>query len=374
MLGIPRPTPGVNHKHYMSRTEKKSSANGNGDKASNAPDGDVTPKILVVEDDPDQCQLICEALRMHYGADPQHIVGVQSAAECLKTDLKIFDVILQDYHLQDMDGLKLTERILARADIPVIFVTGENDSAVAIEAIRHGAQDYIVKLGDYLFTIPIVVAKNIDQHRIKKENQRLRQELEETLSKLNLKNAQLTESLAKLEQMAVTDHLTGLGNRRQLSRILQRDYEEAIRYGFDLTCCMCDLDGYKILNDTLGHRLGDEVLVMTAEVIRYSLRSTDVAARYGGDEFVVVLPHTSLQKGIEVSGRITETLAETMKQNPKIAVPVTMSIGVASIKKDHPTSADSLISMADKALYVAKVRGKNSIVSYGEAFVSQTRG
>ncbi len=330
------------------------------------------PKILVVEDDPDQRQLICEALRMHYSDDQgDNIIGVESADECLRQELGSFDVVLQDYHLQDMDGMELTERILARVDIPVIFVTGENDSAVAIEAIRHGAQDYIVKLGDYLFTIPIVVEKNIDQHRVKKENERLRGELEEMLSELNLKNAQLQESLEKLQQMAVTDHLTGLGNRRQFSRILQRDYEEAMRYGFDLTCCMCDLDGYKKLNDTLGHQVGDEVLVSTAEVIRSSLRSTDVAARYGGDEFVVVLPHTSIQKGTEVAQRIRESLQQKIKENPKIRLPVTMSIGVASLKSDKPASADALVAMADRALYAAKDGGRNSIICYSRVFSGQ---
>lgn len=324
------------------------------------------PRILVAEDDDDQRELICESLRIHYN-DPQgrRIVSVSSAHECLAQDLKSFDIILQDYYLGDMPGLELLDRILAQADLPVVFVTEENIAATAAEAIQHGAEDYVLKLGDYLFSIPVIVDKSIRQHRMKKENERLQKELESMLNQLQLKNIQLRESLDKLKTMATTDHLTGLANRRRFSEILDRYYGEAFRYGFDLSCCMCDLDDYKQLNDTLGHQVGDKILEMTAEVIRSSLRKTDIAARYGGDEFVLLLPHTSVDRAIAVGERIRQQLAEQSGKNSKLNHTVTMCIGVASLEVDHPTTADALVSMSDRAMYAAKDRGKDQIVTFG---------
>ncbi|MCK4601597.1 MAG: diguanylate cyclase, partial [Phycisphaerae bacterium] len=293
-------------------------------------DSGKCPRILVVEDDCDQRQLICETLCMHYrDKDGENIVGVASAAECLQQDLESFDVVLQDYHLCDMDGLELLRHIISQADLPVIFVTGENDSAVAAEAIRRGAQDYILKLGDYLFAIPVIVDKNIHQHDIKRENIRLQRELETMLSELRVKNKQLEESLEKVRTMATIDHLTGLDNRRQFNETLERYFSEAIRYGFDLTCCMCDLDHFKEFNDTFGHQLGDELLVMTAEVVRSSLRSTDVAARYGGDEIVLLLPHTLIERGLAVAERIRHELVVRAEEVDSVRGNVTISIGIA---------------------------------------------
>ncbi|MHC4717141.1 MAG: diguanylate cyclase [Planctomycetota bacterium] len=329
-------------------------------------DDPVTPRALVVEDDPDQLELICDAMRMYFHDRPgTHVVGVRNGAEAMAQDLSQFDAVLLDFQLPDISGLELLEKILQVRDIPVIFVTGNNSSATAAEAIRRGAQDYLVKLGDYLFAVPVVVEKNIRQHRLKKENRRLQGELEASLEEIRVKNTQLEESLKKMQTMADTDHLTGLANRRAFSVMLERYYNEATRYDFDLSCAMCDLDQYKILNDTLGHQIGDRILVTTADVIRSTLRGSDTAARYGGDEFVLLLPHTAMEMALNVGERIRRELAAATTAHTK-SRGVTLSIGIASLRSDKPESADALVSMADRALYVAKDRGKNCIVTFGE--------
>lgn len=325
------------------------------------------PNILIVEDDEDQGMLAREALCMYYDdPDGTNITTVATGAECLTLDLKAFDIVLLDYYLPDMGGLDLIDAILARAEIPVIFVTGENDASTAAEAMQHGAVDYVVKLGDYLFALPVLIDKNIDQYRIKTDNTRLQRELEAMLSELRVKNIQLEESLERLEVMAATDPVTGLANRRRFSELLNRYYGEALRYGFDLTCCMCDLDHYKEFNDTFGHQAGDEILVGTAGIICTSLRESDTAARYGGDEFVLILPHTAISRALAVGKRIREELAAMGGQYGQVGSALSLSIGVASLSANKPNSADELVTMADRALYIAKDNGKDRIVVYGQ--------
>ncbi len=329
------------------------------------------PRVLIVEDDPDQRELIEEVLRSYFsGSDGEAIVSVGSAAECLALELEGFDVVLLDYNLPDCEGLSLLKQILQRADLPVIFVTGENVTTTAVEAIRAGATDYMVKLGDYLFAIPILVEKNIRQHQIQQENRSLQGQLQASLEEIRVKNAQLEESLVKLERAAATDHLTGLSNRRHFGVMLDRTYSEAVRYNFDLSCLMLDLDNYKTLNDTLGHQMGDKILIITAQVIQANLRTSDLAARYGGDEFVLLLPHTSVDMAVTVGERIRKEMVQTCRQYLATDCGLGMSVGVASLRQHQPTRADDLVALADKALYIAKDAGRNCISVFGQQTVA----
>lgn len=173
-------------------------------------------RILIIEDDDDQRELMRETLEDRFG--PGTTAGAASGQESLLTDLAAFDLILSDYNLPDCNGIELLEKIRARCDTPVIMVTGENVSNIATEAIRRGATDYIVKFGDYLFTIPLVVEKSLMIAKIKRENESLRTELEAALSEVQQKNIQLEQSLRRVEEVAATDPLTGLYNRRHLDR------------------------------------------------------------------------------------------------------------------------------------------------------------
>src|SRR5206468_11367361 len=157
---------------------------------------------------------------------------------------------LSDYNLPDGTGMELLEEIGKRCTTPVIMVTGQNVGEIAAEAIRKGATDYVVKVGDYLFTIPLVIEKNLTVANVKRENESLRGELEIALAELQYKNAQLEESLRTVEEMAATDPLTGLYNRRHFGRVLEQLFAEAQRMSSDLACVMIDMDGFKQLNDS----------------------------------------------------------------------------------------------------------------------------
>ena len=325
------------------------------------------PRILIVDDDPDHCQLMSDSLLMYYEAGcGDQIKCVFSGKECLSEPLEKYDVILLDMYLPDILGLEVLDGILGMADVPVIFVTGEQDLTVAAEAIEKGAQDYVVKHGDYLLAIPAIVQKNISLHRIKLEKDHLQSRLRWMVQELRSKNEQLKESMEKLRYMATRDSLTDLVNRRYFNEQLARQFNEATRYSIDLSCCMIDLDNFKQFNDTLGHQLGDELLQITAEEIRSSLRGPDIAGRYGGDEFVLLLPHTSAEEAISVVQRIRENMVREFQNNQRLRVPVTLCVGISSLQSDYPTTHHELVSMADQALYYAKDLGKNRIMLFSK--------
>ncbi len=328
------------------------------------------PRVLIVEDDPDQRGMICETLREHFGQGQAHLVAVATGRECLSQDLDRFDIVLLDHNLPDTTGMKLLETILAEHDLPAVFVTGENAASIAAEAIRCGAQDYVVKAGDYLFALPVIIEKNLRLHRIKQDNALLQTKLTATLEEIRVKNAQLEETLQKVAEMAATDHLTALANRRVFAQTLEHSFDEALRYGFDLCCAMCDVDNFKRLNDVLGHQAGDRVLVATAEAIRANIRASDTAARYGGDEFVILFAHASAEMAIRAAQRICQHLNEATRQFTRTGAGETLSVGIASLLSDRPASATALVAMADRALCVAKARGKDCIVRFADCQLS----
>jgi diguanylate cyclase (GGDEF)-like protein len=315
--------------------------------------GPVYPRILVADDDPDQVELQSELLRAHF---PQStITWAPSCTEARGMDLSQFDVGIFDLQLPDGNGIELLKSVRATHDLPVIIVTGDRSGSSAADAVRNGAVDFVVKHGDYLRVVPIVVEKALAMIEIKRVNRRLEKEL-------RLRNAELERLNVQLREMAARDSLTGLYNRRHFGELLVQLYAEARRYNTDLTCMMMDLDNFKRVNDALGHQTGDRLLQLTSRVIRESIRESDVAVRYGGDEFVVVLPRTMPSEAQSLAKRILIRFRqELLTMLPEASI-ATLSIGLASREQDQPPSADALVSLADEALYLAKAGGKDRIM------------
>lgn len=166
----------------------------------------------------------------------------------------------------------------------------------------------------------------------------------------------------QLKELASKDPLTALYNRRHLGEVLTRRFSEAERYGTDLSCLMIDLDNFKHVNDRFGHEMGDHLLVLTAGVIQSELRGADVGARFGGDEFCVLLPHTSAEQAWQVGERIVERFQQEVRSEVSAGgSDFGISVGVAGMQELKLVHADQLMKAADQALYGAKDAGKNRI-------------
>ena len=175
------------------------------------------------------------------------------------------------------------------------------------------------------------------------------------------------------QELLSTDPLTGLYNRRYFFGIVNALTSEAARYGHPITFMLLDLDHLKMVNDTYGHAKGDLALQHLANSIHYVTRASDIAARFGGDEFVIFLPQTDTAQAVYLAERLREHLASTPVPNIGDNFFITLSIGMTSVSASYESvSIDSLMEQADRALYQAKQSGRNQVcvwtISGGETF------
>ncbi len=183
------------------------------------------------------------------------------------------------------------------------------------------------------------------------------------ISKLNEELEQrVQQRTMQLRELAARDPLTGLYNRRHFNEVLGQCFAEAKRYGTELACMMIDLDHFKAVNDRFGHQIGDDLLVLTAMTISTEMRTSDIAARFGGDEFIILLPQTDTAQARVLAERFTEKLAINMKEQFP-ACGAKASVGIGCIVDVTTEDADGLIRVADNALYEAKKSDTESIVA-----------
>lgn len=322
------------------------------------------PNVLLIEAEAATAYAVRSALQDHFHADcVRHCPNVALALQC---DVTTTDIVLTCMHLPDGTGLNLLERLLARRpDLPIVIVTSLSSIDTALQAIHSGAYDYVAKVGDWMAVLPLIVEKNLALWRTRQENLRLQLQLTHTAEELQIKNRQLEEAVDKLKAMALTDGLTGLANRRAFNQALEQSFQQCSRYGHDLACIMIDVDGFKTYNDTHGHQQGDNLLQLLGRVLQANCRGSDLAGRYGGDEFVLLLPETDLATARLVAKRISDQWAiscgglRTCITGPPGR---TLSMGLACLTQSHPADPDQLLAQADQALYRAKQLGKACLV------------
>jgi diguanylate cyclase (GGDEF)-like protein len=204
-----------------------------------------------------------------------------------------------------------------------------------------------------------------ERHVLLRENERLVQELKQANANLERQVAVRTEELsranAKLSELAMTDPLTRVGNRRALFQRFQEEIDRAERYDRAISLAMIDVDHFKAFNDMEGHICGDEALKKIAAVLAANIRKTDFLGRYGGEEFLVLMPETKIGVGLEISHRLRTAVEAAVFQGKQKPAYLTVSLGLASYPQ-HGLTPKLLVDQADQALYEAKQEGRNRIV------------
>jgi two-component system, cell cycle response regulator len=169
---------------------------------------------------------------------------------------------------------------------------------------------------------------------------------------------------AKLEKLAITDYLTGIYNIRYFYSRLEEEFSRAERYQMPLSCIMLDIDHFKKINDSYGHRIGDFILREFAQIVKRYTRKSDLLARYGGEEFILLLPQTSLKGALIEARRLQKVVREIRFRQIKEGQGITVSFGISCFPDKEVKNSDDLINFADNALYKAKEKGRDLIVSH----------
>jgi two-component system cell cycle response regulator len=301
-----------------------------------------TGRILLIEDRPETVKSLSAALC------PQNILVVIDGFEGTLTQARSgdFDLIMVSLGLRDYDGLRLCSQLRSLPEgrnVPILVLVSEGDRRKLHQALEMGVNDYLTRPVDR----NELIARVRTQLRKKRYADRLR------------------ENVYLSVEMAVTDQLTGLHNRRYLTRHLETLLKNNAENGKRLAILIIDVDFFKSINDTFGHDIGDEVLREFARRISENIRGIDLACRYGGEEFVVVMPETDANLAWTVAERLRKSVEITPFRisAPAAEVNVTVSVGVAD-SDDPAMTADALLRQADQALYAAKRDGRNRVVAH----------
>lgn len=305
-------------------------------------------RILVVDDDPETGRL----LRSWFAGGPYEILVAEGGLPGLRrAATETPDLVLLDLRMPDLDGISVARRLKeepATRSIPVVLLTACRDLDAKVEAFSAGVDDYVTKPFEF---------EEVDA-RVRSMLRR-----RDLLSNLESTVRDLTVTNAELEQLLVVDEKTGLYNFREFQRRLKDEWQRAERYATPLSLVMLDLDHFKRINDSLGHQAGDRVLREFATLVAGGARANDVAVRYGGEEFAVILPHTDAAMAARVAERIRTAVREFVFLEEEQPVQVTVSAGVATYPSTPDLdSVDALLRAADLALYEAKERGRDRVV------------
>ena len=309
----------------------------------------VTSRILVVDDHEDNVEL----LRVRLEAWGYAVETASDGEEALdKIHTAPPDLILLDVMMPAVDGNEVARRVKhdrALPFIPIIMQTALDSTENKVEGLEAGADDYITK--------PIEFAELKARLRSMLRIKRLQEELEE-------RERQLLEANERLKYMSRTDALTGLENRRATERQLELMFAHSERYKEPLSCVMSDLDRFKSVNDEHGHHAGDAVLKQFASILKRAAREIDAVGRYGGEEFIVLLPGTPLDAATTFSERVRKQVEDHTFVFDGGSVRRTASFGVAAWPHPRVTTSDRLVRAADDALYVAKETGRNRVIRF----------
>ncbi|MCL2186288.1 MAG: diguanylate cyclase [Treponema sp.] len=322
----------------MESNTEKINNNSNGVSGTKAQSKTKKNSLLIVDDENANLKILTHILGQDYT-----IYTATNGKNAIKKALELLpDMILLDILMPEMDGYQ-TLSIIKNTEIinkiPVVFITGLDSEEDEEKGLSLDAADYITKP----FSAPVV--------------------------KLRVRNQiQIVNQMRTIEHLSMIDQLTHLPNRRSFDNRLVVEWRQAIREQTHISLLMMDLDKFKSFNDTYGHQQGDVILKVVSKVFDDSLRRpADFAARWGGEEFTVLLPNTPLEGAIEVAENIRSNVEKTIIKNTtgdnKGDIKITISIGVNSVMPTQQDSIDTFITNADEALYIAKKTGRNKVAA-----------
>ena len=265
------------------------------------------------------------------------VIDTVSGREALEiVESEKVDLILLDIMMPDMDGYEVCQKLksnVSTKDIPVVFITAKIDEESIEKAYSVGGVDYVTK--------PFLP--------------------KELLARVN-RELQLKSYQEELKLLASTDALTKLYNRRYFNELAKNILKGERRSSCELSLMILDIDKFKNINDTYGHHVGDDTIVFVADVLRESQRESDVICRYGGEEFVVMLPKTSLENAVFVAEKIRKRIAERVVcVGGEESFGITVSIGVSQVNILVEPNIEDALKRADNALYEAKNLGRNRV-------------
>jgi diguanylate cyclase (GGDEF)-like protein len=288
-------------------------------------------KVLVVEDSAFSRKHLCKLLQVHQ----YHVLESSSGKKALKIldehpDIKLAII---DYYMPDMDGLELTRRIrekFPKEEFAIIGISAQGSNIISAQFLKHGANDFITK--------PFVN--------------------EEFYCRIT-QNIEMLEYLDKIKIASHKDFLTNLYNRRYFFESGQLLYANSVRKNITISVAMLDIDHFKHINDTYGHKTGDAVLQQIAWTLRKRFRSSDIVSRFGGEEFCILTSNMDPQHAYKVFDEVREMIKQLGFSVNNDTIHVTISIGVCTQLK---RSLEEMINEADKMLFEAKRQGRDQVI------------
>ena len=321
-------------------------------------------KILIVDDSADNITLTSLVLEK----DEYTIISAENGRDALrKAQTEQPDVILLDIQMPEMDGFEVCRRLKAdeeTSSIPVLFLTAKHKDIDSMSlGLSLGAEDYIVKpFSSIELRARVSVLARLKRHMDELGDKN--RELAVANGTLEDTNEQLIQAQKALEQMAITDPLTALYNRRYFTERLAEAFALIDREPVVIHLIMLDLDHFKNVNDTYGHQVGDAVLLQFSHILRRAVRKNDIIARIGGEEFVIAMLKIPSNRAHMAADRIRDEVEKYQFEAEGYTLSLTTSVGVASfpdMKTETPT-LEWMLHEADNALYYAKTHGRNRTV------------
>jgi two-component system, cell cycle response regulator len=308
-------------------------------------------KILIVDDYPANIKVLGELLRENY----ELLVATNGLKAISLAREKMPDLILMDVMMPEMDGFSAASVIKKdelTSDIPIVFITAKGETEDIVKGFDAGGQDYITKPFN-----PQELFARVNTHLELKQS---KQVIKDYAAELENVNKELKLLNAKLEFMAWHDQLTNLPNRRYMRSRIKDEEIRSVRSGKPFALVMGDVDDFKHVNDTYGHEAGDGVLRHISQIFTSSLRRQDSVSRWGGEEFLLLLPETDLNGAMIASEKIRLRVETEPYEYKGVPIRLTITLGVSGY--EDARGIEGTIKLADEALYKGKKGTKNCVV------------